>query len=421
MNILRALIPGLLLLQVTSVSVANERAMIGVPPSTASQATQHNARQQPFSKWTFFNAGAPLNVVMIPRRGEIHRLPSDRKARDFSSLDTTFRNNDADALVVIKGNRLMHEAYFDDPDYRHQQHIWYSMTKSLVSSAFGILVEQGKVDVSKSPAHYIPELKGSGFERVTIQNVLDHDSALDFKETYTDFSSDFFLHYAPALNMAFLPGARDVQPGTTDIYGVHDFLAKFIQPDMQLQPGEAFDYNSSNADVLGWLVARISGENLSDYIADNIWAKIGAEHDAYIAVDRAFMPVATGGMNTTARDAARFGMLIRDHGKFDGKQVLSKSWTDEILNTEPRIMANMKSSPKYQDEPWQSYHNMWWILDAEKGEFCAVGIHGQVIYINRSTDTVMAWFSSQAVASSARNPVFHAKLNAARALSKTLN
>ncbi len=394
--------------------------MVGVPPTMASQATLKNAREQPFNKWTFYNAGAPLNVVMIPRQGKISHFLSDRMARDFSELDKTFRDNDGDALVVIKGRRMIHQAYFDNPDYQHRQHVWYSMTKSLVSAAFGVLVEQGVVHLQKSPAFYIPELKGSGFERVTIQNVLDHDSALDFKETYTNFNSDFFLHYAPALNMAFLPGARDVQPGSTEIYGVHDFLARFIKPDMTLMPGQAFDYNSSNADVLGWLVARISGENLRDFIQKNIWAQIGAEHDAYMAVDRAFMPVATGGMNSTAADAARFGMLIRDRGQFGGRQVLPEAWMDDMLKLEPRLSNNMKTNPKYADEPWQAYHNMWWILDAEKGEFAAVGIHGQVIYINRSTDIVITWFSSQAMASAARNPVFSAKLAAARELANNL-
>jgi CubicO group peptidase (beta-lactamase class C family) len=63
---------------------------------------------------------------------------------------------------------------------------------------------------------------------------------------------------------------------------------------------------------------------------------------------------------------------------------------------------------------------MWWLLDAEAGEYCAVGIHGQVIYINRRADTVMAWFSSQPTASAARNKDFHSKLRAARELAASL-
>ena len=100
----------------------------------------------------------------------------------------------------------------------------------------------------------------------------------------------------------------------------------FVKPDPALAPGAAFDYNSTNADVLGWLIARISGQPLQDFIQHNLWARLGAEHDALLAVDRALVPVATGGMNTTLRDAARFGMMIRDRGEFAGEQVIPAQW-----------------------------------------------------------------------------------------------
>jgi CubicO group peptidase (beta-lactamase class C family) len=294
------------------------------------------------------------------------------------------------------------------------------MTKSLASTAFGLLVTAGKVDLQASPAKYIPELRGSGFERVTIQQVLDHTSAIDFKENYTDFESDFFRYYAPALNLAWLPGAADVQPEQAEIYGVHDFLSRFIKPDPALQPGEAFDYNSSNADVLGWLIARISGQPFHDFIQQSIWSRIGAEHDAFVAVDRAYMPVATGGMNSTLRDAARFGMLVRDRGEFNGEQVIPVAWVDASLQLDEAMQANMAANPKYGEDPWIAYHNMWWVLDDTAGEYCAVGVHGQVIYINRRADTVMAWFSSQPVASAAGNLDFQSKLKAARELAASL-
>ena len=294
------------------------------------------------------------------------------------------------------------------------------MSKSLASSAFGLLVEQGKVKLDKSPADYIPELKGSGFERVTIQQLLDHATALDFKESYTDMTSDFALYYAPALNMGWLPGARDVQPNNSEIYGVHDFLSRFIKPDPKREPGDNFDYNSSNADVLGWLIARISGQPFHDFIQQNIWAKLGAEHDAIIAVDRAYMPAVTGGMNSTLRDAARFGMMIRDSGKFNGQQIIPANWVDTTLDVSDQLKANMTANSNYKEETWSAYHNMWWILDASIGEFAAVGIHGQVIYINRKADTVMVWFSSQPVAGAARNESFRAKLRAAREMAAGL-
>ena len=80
----------------------------------------------------------------------------------------------------------------------------------------------------------------------------------------------------------------------------------------------------------------------------------------------------------------------------------------------------MQANTFYAAMPWVAYKNMWWILDAELGEFCAVGIHGQVIYINRASDTIMVWYSSQADASAAVAPEFGVKLNAARALARYL-
>ena len=85
-----------------------------------------------------------------------------------------------------------------------------------------------------------------------------------------------------------------------------------------------------------------------------------------------------------------------------------------------KLKSHMTTNPKYGEESWEAYHNMWWILDGEKGEFCATGIHGQVIYINRSKNTVMVWFSNQPGAAAPKNINYQSKLNAARSLVNSL-
>jgi len=405
--------------------------MQGVPPSRESQVTMANYRDYPASRWAFRNAGAPMHAVMIPRGGNIRQFAAASRPElaefkvvdpqgEAKGFDQLFKDNYADGLVIAQGQKVLHERYFGDFS-EHDAHIWFSMSKSLASTAFGLLVDQGLVDLQASPAKYIPELVGSGFERVSIQQVLDHGTSIDFHETYTNVDSDFARYYAPALNMGWMPGAADVQPDNAEIYGVHDFLGRFIKPDPDRVPGDNFDYNSANADVLGWLIARLSGQPFQDYIENNIWSKIGAEHDAYILVDRAYMPAVTGGMNSTARDALRFGMMVRDRGEYNGQRVIPASWIDATLDVSDRLLANMQANTKYQNESWSAYHNMWWILDAAAGEYCAVGIHGQVIYINRRADTVMVWFSSQPGAASPGNPNFRAKLQAARQLAVSLS
>ena len=222
------------------------------------------------------------------------------------------------------------------------------------------------------------------------------------------------------LNMAYVPGGRDALPETTEIYGVYDFLEKFVGEDKALQPGDVFDYNSANADVIGWLVARVSGMPIQDFIQQNIWSKLGAEHDALIAVDRAYIPVATGGMTTSLRDAALFGQMILNRGKVNDEQVIPADWVDESLRITAKDKQKMKSNSKYQDNSWTAYKNMWWIIDDEQGEYAAVGVHGQVIYINRSANVVIAYFSSQPVASASRNPQFQSKLFAAQIIAKQI-
>lgn len=401
------------------------------PPARDAQVTFKNYRDYPYNRWAFRNINAPFATLSIPREGavtalqetpmpELGQLTLTDAFDKRSSVDQILANNDTDGFVVLRDNTVLFERYFGGMN-RHDQHIWFSATKSLVSTALGILVEQGKIDLTASPADYIEELKGSGFERTTIQNVLNHSSAIDFKENYTDLNSDFLKHYAPALNMGYVPGGREAQPEASEIYGVHDFLGRFVKEDKSLKPGQAFDYNSTNADVAGWLIARVSGMPLHDFLQKNIWAKLGTEHDALIAADRAFRAVATGGMTTSTRDAALFGQMILNRGKVGNQQIVPAAWVDASLELSSKDLQKMKTNQKYQDNSWTAYKNMWWIIDAKQGEYAAVGVHGQVIYINRSANVVIAYFSSQPTASAARNPQFQSKLFAAQAIAKSLS
>ncbi|MEP6674064.1 MAG: serine hydrolase [Ferruginibacter sp.] len=408
------------------------KVMNGFPPSRESQVSIQNYRDYPYSQWSFRNPGAPLHVIVLPRSGNMHSYKTDAisaianisikdSAGNSKSFENIFKENYADGAIVLQNNHILYEQYWNGlgKDY---QHMWFSMTKSLTSSAFGILLQQKKIDLSASPALYIPELKGTPYERATIQDLLNMSTALGFKENYTDTSSFFWKYYGSVRDGYYVKGARDADPKNTEVYGVYDFLAKSVKPNEQLKPGEVFEYNGSNADVIGWLITRMSGQSLTDFIRENIWAKIGAEHDALMAVDRAYMGIATSAMNTTLHDAALFGTLILNHGNIDGKQIIPVKWTDEMLKLTAADKERYTKNDVYVKGgmPWVAYKNFWWILDENKGEFAAIGIHGQVIYINRSVDLVIAYFSSQPIASSAGNKNFLKKLNACRALANQM-
>lgn len=408
----------------------HEQLMSSVPPAADQQVTLANYMTYPYGAWGFSNSGAVGNSLHIARGGPLPTWSVNEKSTLAElmvelddgrqlSVEALFADQDSDGVIVTRGSDILLERYAGHSN-RQQPHIWYSMTKSLVSTAFGILVEQGSVELNRSPADYIPELKGSGFERVTIQQVLDHTTALDFKENYTDPDSAFFKFYGPALAMTYAPGGADAMPGKVDIYGVHDFLANYIGENPELQPGDAFEYNSANADLLGWLIARLSGQPLAEFIEQHIWQPLGSEHDAYILADRALQAVATGGMNTTLRDAALFGQLILNRGAAGGKQVVPASWVDASLQITDYHRRNMARNPTYTMVPFEAYHNMWWVIDGERGEYVAGGIFGQMIYIDRASGTVAAMYNHHRDASAASSVDTQSKLRALRAIARAV-
>jgi len=406
----------------------NKEVMKGYPPSRESQVTFQNYRDYPFSKWSFHNMGAPMHTLMIPRGGSVHQFKeSDNsfgqsaistKAGASETIENVFARNEADGLIIVQNNTILFEKYWNGLS-RDYQHIWYSMTKSLTSSAFGILIEQGKIDLSASPVKYVPELKGTPWERTRIQEVLNMSTALGFAESYTDTASFFYKYYGGASHFFYVPGT-DTVTTSSQILGNYDFLTKMATANNNMQPGYKFEYNSSNVDVISWIMSKVAGQPYQQFIYENIWSKLGAEHDAFITTDRAYTAMATGGMNSTLRDAALFASMVLNHGKIDGKQIIPAKWLDETLRVTEEDRERMKRNDVYAKAGlgWTAYKNFWWVLDSEKGEYCAVGIHGQVIYINRAANLVVVYFSSQPVASSAASQNFPLKLNACRELSK---
>lgn len=227
--------------------------------------------------------------------------------------------------------------------------------------------------------------------------------------------------YGAAANTRLVPGQAEPDPMTTEVMGVYDFLVKKAFANPQLETGAKFEYSSANVEVISWIISRVSGKAYHDFVRENVWAKIGAEHDALMNIDRSYTGLATAGVNTTLRDAALFGQMILNRGSIDGKEIVPKAWVDETLRLTTTDKERYGRNDVYAkaNMPWIAYKNYWWILDEVKGEYAAVGIHGQVIYINRSANIVIAYFSSQPQASSvAGYKHFVSKLKACRELAK---
>lgn len=410
--------------------------MDGFPPSKESQVTLMNMAAQPFSHWGFRNMTVQSSLT-VARGGKIHefgRRPNDRiekipfeyNGKKYNVLDV-LEADDTDGYLVIKDGTIVYERYwrdFTETDY----HLWASSTKSLVGLCAGILVEQGKLGVNKKVPAYIPELKGSAFSDLTVRQVLNMVSALDYSEDYVNLKPgsvhfEYFrrIGLTPAFDlMATVPTETDEPRGTLRL------LPRF-ERNPNLEPGYKFEYHSPNVDVIGWIIQRQSGLPLNKFVEKHVWSKLQTEHDAAFTCDIDFTPIATGGFLCTLRDFARFGLCVLNNGRVEGEQVFPADWirdtyrvTDEEIAHTTRSAYKDKTAPVYYDE-LIAYKNFWWIHDREKGIMMANGVFGQAVYVNMEKNVVIAMFSSAKSASNAARDTWAVKRHATQVIADSLN
>jgi CubicO group peptidase (beta-lactamase class C family) len=159
------------------------------------------------------------------------------------------------------------------------------------------------------------------------------------------------------------------------------------------EPGTVCRYNSGDTQILGVLLARATGRTVSDYMQEKLCEPLGMSAPSYWLVDGAGMEVAFAGLNMTARDFARLGELYRNDGVLDGHQVVPAAWTK---------MSTVTGAPHL--EPGQpivgdhhfglGYGYQWWIPAGSDGEFSAIGVYNQFVYVDPSRNRVIVKLSA---------------------------
>ena len=165
--------------------------------------------------------------------------------------------------------------------------------------------------------------------------------------------------------------------------------------------GGAFGYKTPNADAVGWLVTRASGQPLSTLLSARLWQKMGMEHDAYFTVDELGTPFAGGGFNASLRDMARLGELLRNKGQWQGQQLLPASAIADIAQGGDKTV--FARSAYRSSLPGWSYRDMWWHTGNAHGAYMARGVHGQALYIDPKAEMVIARFASHPIAANSAN------------------
>ena len=356
----------------------------------------------PAMRWSVANFRQLMPTMNVSRglgapAGLRYALRSDIDALGFTPLGATAPMTWAqslaatytDGIVVLHRGRIVYERYFgvlkDDG-----QHGAMSVTKSVVGTLGAMLVADGTLDASKPVAYYVPELARSAFGDATVRQVLDMTTGLKFSEDYADPNAEVWAH-AQAGNP--LPKPKDY----TGPRSYYEFL-QTVQPEGR--HGEAFGYRTVNSDVLGWVMARATGRNVAQLLSERIWRHLGAEQDAYFSVDSIGTPFAGGGLSTGLRDLARFGEMMRNDGRANGRQVVPKAAVDDIRRGADKAAFAKGGYALLQG--W-SYRNMWWVTHNDHGAYMARGVHGQRIYVDPKAEMVIVRYASHPVASNAAN------------------
>lgn len=291
------------------------------------------------------------------------------------STQTFLDDTDTAALLVLVDGQIRYEQYALTGG---PMVTWLSMSvaKSFISALVGIAVDEGHItSIDESISSYVPVQPGSAYDGVSIRTVLQMSSGARWNEDYNDATSD--VHQL-------------IQAMTGRGGGLNGFVARMSR---QSAPDTVCRYNSGETQILGALIAMATGRSVSDYMADKIVEPLGFESPGFWVTDRLGTEMSYAGLNLTARDYARLGELYRNGGKWHGRRIVSEDWVRASTTIDSPIRE--AGHPIVGDHGIElGYGYQWWIPAGHRGDYSAIGVYNQLVYVNPETATTIVKLSA---------------------------
>ena len=285
---------------------------------------------------------------------------------DYVALDSVT------AMLVLKDGKVAYETY-QRGNTEKTRWMSMSMAKSVTSTLAAAALHDGSIkSLDSQVVDYVPRLRGSAYDGVTLRNVLMMASGVKWTEAFTNPDSD---------RRALLKAQMSQVPGS-----VMALMASRLRA---AEPGTVNNYNTGEAQVLAEVVHSAVKMPLADYLTQKIWQPFGMEHDAKWWLDSPNgMEIGGSGISATLRDFGRFGLFFMNGGKINGQSILPDGWVREA--TSPTVLKDGKPL---------NYGYMWWPAQTEAsikdGAYSAIGMQGQNIYINPAQNVVIVTFGDQ--------------------------
>ena len=316
----------------------------------------------------------------IQRGGDVFAF--GRAERDFSNftfphlhdgqprhLEEFLQRTCTTGFLIIHKDQILHERYMNGAT-AESRHLSWSVGKSFVSALVGFAVAEGHIGSVDEPiTQYVPELRGSGYDGVPIKHILQMSSGIYFKEDYRVSLFSEINKFMFALYVLGIP------------------LERYIANLRSHQPSGQFNqYRSADTEALGMLLRGVTGRPLTAYLEEKIWRPLGMEADALWLLDAHGVEVALGCLNCTTRDYARFGRLYLHEGNWNGRQLLPAQWVrDSVTADAPHLQPGAHNLSDYH----LGYGYQWWLPENPQGDFVAIGIWGQYIYVHPAKQLII--------------------------------
>jgi len=298
----------------------------------------------------------PLTYELI----DIDNLTYNYKGKKYT-IEDYIQAFKVAGLIIIRDGKILHESY-NFGNNEESKWISFSVTKSVTSMLLGAAIKDGFINSVKDPVvSYLPQLRGSHYDDVSIEQILHMSSGVTWNEDYTDPNSD--VSVASGFNSLKL----------------YDYLRGL---GTSSKPGNKFNYNTAETNLIGGLVRSATGNNLSKYLEQKIWKPFGMEFDAYWVLDYDYN-LELGGccINATLRDYARIGIFALNNGTLENNlNILPKNWMKESTTSSPNL---------------EYYGYQWWLDGSNYNSYYADGIFGQFIWIDPDSKTIVAMHSAR--------------------------
>ncbi|MGD0275334.1 MAG: serine hydrolase [Syntrophales bacterium] len=291
---------------------------------------------------------------------DVYPLPKGAPLDVGIDVDAYMKDQRTAGLVIIQDRKIRLEKYGLDfsGDGRWTS---FSVAKSFTSTLVGAAIKDGYIkSIDDKVSDYIPDLKGSVYDDVTIKQLLTMTSGVKWNEDYADPKSDVALFME-----------HKAEPG---IDVTVSYMRKLKR---EAPPGTKWVYKTGETNLIGVLVSSATKKNLSEYLSEKVWRPFGMEQDASWLLGSTGHEISGCCLQASTRDFARFGLFILGGGIAEGKSVLPDGW-----------IAAATTKHADTDEAGYGYGYQWWSMN--DGSYAARGIFGQGIFIDPKRKLIVA-------------------------------